>query len=189
MPWNTDRYRHNRFETVALPHLDAAYNLARWIMGNAEDAEDVVQAAMVRAVTYFPSFRGQNARAWLLKIVRNKAYSALRARRGLRFVPLAEECSDDHDPGVELVDPGDDPEAALIRARGRQQVDALIAGLPLRLREMLVMRELEELSYREIAEITDVPIGTVMSRLHRARCRLFRASEMRETLSLQRHDE
>jgi RNA polymerase sigma-70 factor (ECF subfamily) len=154
---------------VVLPHLDAAYNLARWIMGGAEDAEDVVQEALVRALTYFPSFRGRNARAWLLQIVRNTAYSALRARRGLRLVPLAEEAGDDDDPGVALVDPADDPEIALIRARDRRQVDALIARLPLELREALILRELEELSYREITEVTGAPIGTVMSRLWRAR--------------------
>jgi RNA polymerase sigma-70 factor (ECF subfamily) len=161
--------REPSLATVVLPHLDAAYNLARWIMGGAEDAEDVVQEAMVRAITYFPSFRGGNARAWLLQIVRNTAYSALRGKRGVRLVPLADEVGDDEDPGVELVDPADDPEIALIRARDRQRVDALLERLPLGLRETLVMRELEGLSYREIAEITDVPIGTVMSRLWRAR--------------------
>ena len=154
---------------MVLPHLDAAYNLARWIMGSAEDAEDVVQEAMVRALTYFSSFRGRNARAWLLQIVRNTAYSALRTRRGLRLVPLADEGEEDAPAGVELVDPADTPETALIRSRDREQVDALIARLPLGLRETLVMRELEELSYREIADVTGVPIGTVMSRLWRAR--------------------
>jgi RNA polymerase sigma-70 factor (ECF subfamily) len=161
--------REPSLATVVLPHLDAAYNLARWIMGGAEDAEDVVQEAMVRAITYFPSFRGQNARAWLLQIVRNTAYSALRARRGVRLVPLADEAGDDGDPSVDLVDPADNPEIALIRARERQQVDTLIAQLPLGLRETLILRELEELSYREIAEVTAVPVGTVMSRLWRAR--------------------
>lgn len=154
---------------VLLPHLDAAYNLARWIMGSVEEAEDVVQEAMVRALTYFPSFRGRNARAWLLQIVRNTAYSSLRTRRGVRLVPLAEEAGENDDPGVELADPGDDPEAALIRARDLRRLDALIERLPLGVRETLVMRELEELSYREIAQITEVPIGTVMSRLWRAR--------------------
>ncbi|HZU90810.1 MAG TPA: sigma-70 family RNA polymerase sigma factor [Stellaceae bacterium] len=161
--------RESSLSTVVLPHLDAAYNLARWIMGGAEDAEDVVQEAMVRAITYFPSFRGGNARAWLLQIVRNTAYSALRAKRGAPLVPLADEVGDGEDPGTELVDPADDPEVALIRARDRRRVDALLERLPLGLRETLVMRELEGLSYREIAEITDVPIGTVMSRLWRAR--------------------
>ncbi|MGH7037802.1 MAG: sigma-70 family RNA polymerase sigma factor [Stellaceae bacterium] len=154
---------------VLLPHLDAACNLARWIMGGVEDAEDVVQEAMVRALTYFPSFRKGSARAWLLQIVRNTAYSVLRTRRGVRLVPLAEETGEDDDPGVALIDPGDDPEVALIRVRDRELLDTLIERLPLGLRETLVMRELEELSYREIAEITDVPIGTVMSRLWRAR--------------------
>jgi RNA polymerase sigma-70 factor (ECF subfamily) len=165
---------------VVLPHLDAAYNLARWIMGGAEDAEDVVQEAMVRALTYFPSFRGRNARAWLLQIVRNTAYSALRARRGARLVPLADEVGDDENSSIELVDPADDPEVALIRTRERQQVDALIERLPLGLRETLILRELEELSYREIAEVTAVPVGTVMSRLWRARRLLAQAARRDE---------
>src|SRR5579872_6828601 len=99
--------RDSAFAAVALPHLDAAFNLARWLTGSTQEAEDVVQEAMVRALTYFPSFRGGNARAWILQIVRNAAYSALKARHGARAVPLAE----DDQGGVELIDPGDDPEA------------------------------------------------------------------------------
>ncbi|HUZ73092.1 MAG TPA: sigma-70 family RNA polymerase sigma factor [Stellaceae bacterium] len=161
------------FAAVALPHLDAAYNLARWLMGSADEAEDVVQEAMLRALTYFPSYRGVNARAWVLQIVRNTAMAALRMRRGLNLVPLAaEDCA----PAPEPADSGDDPEAALIRARARQQLDGLLGTLPVELREALVLRELEELSYREIAQVTEAPIGTVMSRLWRARRMLAAAA-------------
>ena len=155
------------FATVALPHLDAAFNLARWLIGDRADAEDVVQEAMVRALTYFPSFRGENARAWMLQIVRNAAYGALKARPGQRFVSI--DNVDGPDAIAELPDPSADPENALIRARDFQRIDGLIARLPVELRETLVLRELEELSYREIAQVTETPIGTVMSRLWRAR--------------------
>ena len=160
------------FAAVALPHLDAAYNLARWLMGSAEEADDVVQEAMLRALTYFPSFRGVNARAWVLQIVRNTAIASLRVRRGIRIVPLVAE-----EAGVpEPPDLGDDPEAALIRARERKTLDRMIEALPPALREALVLRELEELSYREIAQVTEAPIGTVMSRLWRARRMLAAAA-------------
>jgi RNA polymerase sigma-70 factor (ECF subfamily) len=162
------------FAAVALPHLDAAHNLARWLTGSAAEAEDVVQEAMVRALTYFPGFRGDNARAWILQIVRNAAYAALKARGAARAVPLGEEGDD---PGaVQLADPGDDPEVALIRTRERQRLDALIERLPVELRETLVLRELEEMAYRDIARVTGAPIGTVMSRLWRARRMLVRAA-------------
>ena len=153
------------FAAIALPHLDAAYNLARWLMGNAGEADDVVQEAMVRALTYFPSFRGENARAWILRIVRNAALTTLKTRSAARLVTLA----GDSDAVAELADQGDDPETALIRARERTELDDLLARLPLDLREALVLRELEELSYREIAQVTGAPLGTVMSRLWRAR--------------------
>ena len=163
------------FAAVALPHLDAAHNLARWLTGNAEEAQDVVQEAMVRALTYFPGFRGENARAWILQIVRNSAYAALKARGAARAVPLAEEADDAG--ALQLADPGDDPEVALIRTRERQRLDALIGRLPVELRETLVLRELEEMPYRDIARVTGAPIGTVMSRLWRARRMLVRAAK------------
>ncbi|MGH7091597.1 MAG: sigma-70 family RNA polymerase sigma factor [Stellaceae bacterium] len=162
------------FAAVALPHLDAAYNLARWLTGSAHEAEDVVQEAMMRALTYFPSFRGENARAWVLRIVRNAAYSALKSRAGERWLPLAEA---DDEAGVALVDPGDDPEAALIKARALGRLDDLLARLPPELRETLVLRELESMSYRDIAQVTGAPIGTVMSRLWRARRLVAQAAE------------
>ncbi|HEY6515788.1 MAG TPA: sigma-70 family RNA polymerase sigma factor [Steroidobacteraceae bacterium] len=163
----------NAFAAVALPHLDAAFNLARWLTGSRADAEDVVQEAMVRALTYFPSFRGGSSRAWILQIVRNTAYNALKERRGER---LAGDTGLDAAAVEEIADPSDDPEKSLLVAADRARVDALIAALPVELRETLVLRELEELSYRDIAQVTSVPLGTVMSRLWRARRLLVRAA-------------
>lgn len=164
----------NVFAAVALPHLDAAFNLARWLTGSRADAEDVVQEAMVRALTYFPTYRGGSGRAWILQIVRNTAYGALKARRGERTVEhtgFAGTAEIDNIPDL-----ADDPEKALLLSDDLRRMDALIAGLPLELRETLVLRELEELSYREIAQITVAPIGTVMSRLWRARRLLAQAA-------------
>jgi RNA polymerase sigma factor (sigma-70 family) len=159
---------------VVLPHLDAAYNLARWLMRDVEAAEDVLQEAMVRALTYFASFKGVNPRAWLLQIVRNTAYGSMALNRGIEMVPITAESGE---TTVELVSADDDPEAALLRTREARQVRRLVAGLPVELREALVLREFEELSYKDIAEATQTPIGTVMSRLWRARQLLARAAE------------
>ena len=166
--------RDDTFERVVLPHLDAAYNLARWLMRDPEAAEDVLQEAMVRALTYFASFKGVNPRAWLLQIVRNTAYGSMALNRGMQTVPIAEE--NDEAGAAELVSGDDDPEAALLRSRESRQVRALIAALPVELRETLVLREFEEFSYKEIAEATQTPIGTVMSRLWRARQLLAQAA-------------
>lgn len=166
--------RDDTFERVVLPHLDAAYNLARWLMRDSEAAEDVLQEAMVRALTYFASFKGVNPRAWLLQIVRNTAYGSMALNRGVETVPIADESDDAN--AAELVSGDDNPEIALLRSRESRQVRALIAALPVELRETLVLREFEEFSYKEIAEATQTPIGTVMSRLWRARQLLAQAA-------------
>ena len=161
--------RKDTFEVVVLPHLDAAHNLARWLMRDAEAAEDVLQDAIVRALTYFPTFKGINPRGWLLQIVRNSAYGSMKVNRGMQMVPIAMSAEDHSDAVADIPSGDDDPEACLIKARDHCYVRQLIAALPIELRETLVLRELEELSYKEIAEVTRTPIGTVMSRLWRAR--------------------
>jgi RNA polymerase sigma-70 factor, ECF subfamily len=155
-------------EQVLLPNLDAAYNLARWLLRDAAEAEEVVQNAMLRAINYFASFRGGDARAWLLKIVRRAAYDTLAQRGKFAEVGLDEE-------EMDLPDPADDPETALQSREQRLALDDAMASLPPPLRECLVLHELEELSYKEIAQVTGVPIGTVMSRLWRARQLLLKA--------------
>jgi RNA polymerase sigma-70 factor, ECF subfamily len=161
------------FESSVLPHLDAAYNLARWLVRDPADAEDILQEAVLRALTYFTSFRGDNARGWFLQILRNAAYASMKPDR---TVPLA--VGDDATAAnPEPSDPADDPERALLKASDRQSLDRLLAALPVELREAIVLRELEELSYKEIAQITQAPIGTVMSRLWRARQLLAAAAK------------
>ena len=160
-----------RFAEMALPHLDAAYNLARWLTRDTSDASDVVQEAMLRALRFFGSYRGGSGKSWLLTIVRNTAIDWMRTNRPAQIAVK----SGDDDPLENIADGGEDPEAALIRLGDRQQLDRLIAALPAEFRECLVLRELEELSYKEIAAVTGVPIGTVMSRLARARQLMQRA--------------
>jgi RNA polymerase sigma factor (sigma-70 family) len=177
---DTDRCRQDRFATVILPHLDAAHNLARWLMRDADATEDVLQDAMLRAWTYFPSFKGINPRGWLLQIVRNTAYASMDLNRGIQLVPIATSEEDRAGAIADLPSEHDDPETALIKSRDRRHVRQLITALPAELRETLVLRELEELSYKGIAEVTRTPIGTVMSRLWRARS-LLRKSKIEET--------
>jgi RNA polymerase sigma-70 factor, ECF subfamily len=164
------------FEAVVLPHLDAAHNLARWLMRDAVAAEDVLQEAMLRALTYFPGFKGVNARAWVLQIVRHAAYASIGLNRGVQLVPIAATAEDGAVAAETLVSEADDPETAMVRQAERCEVHALLAALPVELREALVLRELEELSYKEIAEVTQTPMGTVMSRLWRARRALAQAA-------------
>ena len=159
------------FEQVVLPHLDAAYNLARWLVRDPTLAEDVVQDATVRALGYFGSYRGGDGRAWLLRIVRNTAYSALavRKREGASSLSGADVGGEGEAAALQIADPADDPEAALVRQEASGTLERALAALPLELRECLVLRELEELSYKEVAAVTGLPIGTVMSRVWRAR--------------------
>jgi RNA polymerase sigma factor (sigma-70 family) len=168
------------FEAVVLPYLDAAHNLARWLMRDPASAEDVLQEAMLRALTYFPSFKGVNPRGWLLQIVRNTAYASMSLNRGVELVPLTNGSDESEDIVARLPSGDDDPETSLIRTRERDRVHRMIAALPIELRETLVLRELEELSYKEIAEVTHMPIGTVMSRLWRARRLLAQAARRDE---------
>lgn len=160
-----------------MAHMDAAYSLAWWLMRDRSGAEDVVQDALLRALTYFPGFRGGNARAWLLQIVRNAAYAALRQRHPAGTVFLDEATGEENVlPSLELADPGDNPEAALLKCRDQEYLHTLMAELPAELRECLILKELEALPYKEIALITGVPVGTVMSRLWRARQLLLKAA-------------
>jgi RNA polymerase sigma-70 factor (ECF subfamily) len=153
------------FESTVLPHLDAAFNYARWLTRNDEDAEDVVQDACVRALRFFSSLRDDDARAWLFAIVRNTYFSRV-SRRPLvtGATPL---------DGDNRLDDALDPEAKLLQQHAVDRVHAALERLPVDFREVIVLRELEGLSYKEIATVVRVPIGTVMSRLARARERLL----------------
>jgi RNA polymerase sigma-70 factor (ECF subfamily) len=158
------------FERVVLPHLDSAHNLARWLVRDANLAEDVVQEAVLRALSYFSSFRGGDARAWLIKIVRNAAYDALAAqRKGSGHRKAGVSCLGDDAAVLNIHDPSDDPEAALAQRERLDILEHALSALPVELRECLVLRELDEMSYKEIAQVVGVPVGTVMSRLWRAR--------------------
>jgi len=153
-----------------MPHLDAGYNLARWLTRNSEDAEDVVQDACVRALKYLGALRGSDARAWFLTIVRHAFYDWSRRNRPAQEV---------HDDGTTIdlaEDPAAvDPEQAAMRSSESRLLSDAVAQLPVPFREVLILRELEDLSYKEIARIANVPIGTVMSRLARARSVLQRS--------------
>ena len=161
-----------RFEAATLPHLDAAYNLARWLLHDDQNAQDVVQEAYLRGLQYFESFRGGDARPWLLGIVRNCCYTWLKDRGQ---APAQVEFDDERDGGPDVPNTnttGQDPEQLLMRMQDRESINKAIEGLPLVFREVIVLRELEELSYEQIAEAADIPLGTVMSRLARARALL-----------------
>ena len=150
-----------RFEQLVLPHLDSAANLARWLLRNPADAEDVTQEAMLRAYRFFDRFRGGDARAWLLQIVRNSCYSWLQKNRASELMTEFDE--ELHQRPVPT------PETMATQADDRRRLMLALESLPTRSREVLVLRELEGCSYKEIAEITGIPIGTVMSTLSRAR--------------------
>jgi RNA polymerase sigma-70 factor (ECF subfamily) len=177
VPDQADRAR--RFRDAALPHLDAAYNLARWLTGNNADAEDAVQESYLRAQRYFDNCRG-DARAWLLAIVRHACYDS-NAERGRRHGGVADIDTDVADTvGGELPR---GPERRLADKQEGERLNRILRGLPVEYREVLVLREIEEYSYRDIARIIGVPAGTVMSRLSRARRALVEAHENGERKS------
>lgn len=155
-----------RFEQLVMPHLDAAVNLGRWLLRNRADAEDVVQEAMLRAYRFFGTFRGGDARAWLLQILRNSCYSWLEKNRPLEAMTEFDEQTHQR--------PAPDPESLAVESDERGRLTRALEALPARSREVLVLRELEGCSYKEISEITGIPMGTVMSTLSRARERLQR---------------
>jgi RNA polymerase sigma-70 factor (ECF subfamily) len=162
-----ERERVDRFEAAVLPHLDAAYGLARWLTRNDADAEDVVQEAFLRAFRFFDDLRASDCRPWLLTIVRNTCYSWLRRNRPHELV----DAGDDLAHAVE--DSAPSPEARLVREDDAVRLKRSIERLRPEYREVLMLREYEGLSYKEIAEVTGVSLGTVMSRLSRARQRLY----------------
>ncbi len=167
--------RHGDFEQLILPHLHAAYNLARWLTRNDHDAQDVAQEALLRAYRFFDGLRGE-PKPWLLAIVRNSCFTWLKANRPADTVGF-------NDGIAELLPADDDgPEAQAAHNCDRRTLNAAIATLPTQFREVLILRELEDLSYKAIARIADVPIGTVMSRLARAR-RLL-AESLRATFNI-----
>jgi RNA polymerase sigma factor (sigma-70 family) len=168
-----------RFKDAVMPHLDAAYTLARYLTRNPQDAEDVVQDSYLRAFKFFNGFKGGNARPWLLAIVRNCFHSSWKAKPRNETASLSDIDIDDVDGDSTVIDLWgqrlENPEQLLMTLDNAETVRRLIERLPTQFREVLVLREMEELSYQEIAHITDVPIGTVMSRLARAR-NLFKAA-------------
>ena len=154
------------FEEAALPHLGAAYNLARWLTRDDTDAEDVVQEAYLRALRHFGSFHGGDGRPWLLAIVRNTCYTWMQHNRSPQLtIPL-----DDQLHEIESKDLN--PEALLLQSADTQMVRRALEDLPVEFREVIVLRELEGLSYKQIGDVAEIPVGTVMSRLARARKRL-----------------
>ena len=179
----TDSARKRRFEEIVLPHLDAAYNLARWLTRNEHDAEDVVQEAYLRAFRFFGGFRGGEGRAWLLTIVRHTCYTWLEKNRPAEVsagfdeeAPAGERAGFDPDM---MAAEGGNPEAIALQNAHKRILNQAIATLPLGFREVLILRELEDLSYKEIARVVDVPVGTVMSRLARARKLLRQSAPLR----------
>jgi len=155
--------RPARFDAILLPHLDAAHNLARWLLGNRQDAEDTVQESYLRAFRFFGGFHGETPRGWLLKIVRNTCYTWLRQSRSQQLTEEFDEEFFGADPRVL------NPEENLLQNETGRVVRRALETVPSTLRETLVLRELEGMSYREISEVTGSPIGTVMSRLSRGR--------------------
>lgn len=156
--------KHSQFEEIALPHLDAAFNLAYWLTGDRQDADDIVQESYLRAFKFFDSYRGGNSHAWLLAIVRNTTYTWMRQNR----MNVGAELLEEELPDSEIVS----LESSYLQEADFQRLREAIAALPVEYREVIVLHDLEGLAYKEIASVANIPLGTVMSRLSRARDRL-----------------
>jgi RNA polymerase sigma-70 factor, ECF subfamily len=162
----TPREKSARFKLLLEPHLDAAYNYARWLARNDQDAQDITHDAVLRALEYFDTFRGEQIRPWLLRIVRNTFFTWMKKNRPVERVELFDE--EAHD----AAEPEMDPQALVLGNADRRELAAAIESLPRKYRESIILREIEDLSYKELAALLDIPIGTVMSRLAGARKRL-----------------
>jgi len=163
-----DQSKLTRFEQSILPHLDAAYNLARWLTRNEHDAEDIAQESYLRAFKFFDGFHGTDARAWLLAIVRNTCYTWLHQNRG-------RETMASFDEEIHTIEnEASNPAKLVLKSDDREMLKEALEELPVEFREVVVSRDLEELSYKQVAEVANIPLGTVMSRLARARERLKR---------------
>ena len=175
-----ERIKAQRFERLVMPHLDSAYNVARWLTHNQDCAQDVLQEACLRAYKYFDSFAGENPRAWLLKIVRNTYYTWLQTNRSGDAIVSLDTAAELRDGNAAALTTGSErdngnPETILLEARAKQQLRHLVGRIPCAYREILVLRLMEDMSYRDIAASVGVPIGTVMSRLARARQHLLKS--------------
>ena len=170
-----------RFERLVLPHLDAAYNLARWMTRNTSDAEDVAQEAMLRAFRFFDTFRGEDGRVWLLTIVRNTYLTWIRRQ-------MPQQSAAEFDERLHTdIEASLTPELVVLRQATAEQVRRAIELLPPEFREVILMRELEQLSYKEIAAVTQTPLGTVMSRLSRGRSMLRRLIGRQPNMEVKQH--
>jgi RNA polymerase sigma-70 factor (ECF subfamily) len=163
-------HRVESFEAVVLPHRRAGYNLARWLLRNDQDAEDVTQEAIVRAFRFFDGFSGDNPRAWLLTVVRNSAYTFLQQNRARELSTEFDEVL--HSEPASNGRTSETPEVLVLRSAQQRFLNEVVEALPVEFREVFVLREMEGLSYKEIADVARIPIGTVMSRLSRARRQL-----------------
>jgi RNA polymerase sigma-70 factor (ECF subfamily) len=171
-------HRVDSFEAMVLPHMRAGYNLARWLLRNDHDAEDVTQEAIVRAFRFFDGFTGDNPRAWLLTVVRNSAYTFLQQNRARELGTEFDEVL--HSEPAPNGHASETPEVLVLRSAQQRVLNEAVEALPVEFREVFVLREMEGLSYKEIADVARIPIGTVMSRLSRARRQLRAAVAGRE---------